>query len=102
MIFVAQGNSTQRLNSFSFIYTYFIIPRDAEAEEDDVESGEIYPSKVRELQSGEIDAGSARDPRFAMYWMTTTSTSYTTSFTATTSISKLDCTPSGFTMSECG
>merc|ERR1711915_397024 len=57
-------------------------------EEDDVESGELYPSKVRELQSSEVDQDSPRDPRFVMYWMTTTSTSLTTSFTATTTISK--------------
>merc|ERR1712050_288587 len=69
-------------------------------EDDDIDSGELAPSKVRDLQSSEVDQDSPRDPRFVMYWMTTTSTSVTTSFTATTTISKLDCTPSGFTMSE--
>ena len=38
-----------------------------------------------EVMSGESEP-SQRDPRFLLYWMTTTSTSTTTSFTATTSI----------------
>ena len=42
------------------------------AEEEEEESDEIYPSKVGELQSGETEADTARDPRFVMYWMTTT------------------------------
>lgn len=62
---------------------------------------DVSPSKVHELEASETDPATARDPRFVMYWMTTTSTSYTTTFTATTSITKLECTPSGFTMSEC-
>merc|ERR1711953_411771 len=36
----------------------------------------------------------AREGKFLMYWMTTTST-------ATTTISSLACTPSGFTISNC-
>merc|ERR1711936_1426367 len=55
-----------------------------------------------DLLSGEADSAQYRDPRFLLYWMTTTSTSTTTSFTATTSIGTLDCTPSGFTISACG
>ena len=68
-------------------------------EEEELE--DVSPSKVRDLESGEVDPATGRYPRFVMYWMTTTSTSYTTSFTATTTLSKLECTPSGFTMSEC-
>merc|ERR1712037_791741 len=41
----------------------------------------------------------AREGKFLMYWMTTTSTS--TTYTATTTISSLACTPSGFTISNC-
>merc|ERR1711936_691304 len=61
---------------------------------DDVESD-------TELMSGESEP-SQRDPRFLLYWMTTTSTSTLTSFTATTSIGTLECTPSSFTISACG
>ena len=66
-----------------------------------LEEEDVSPSKVHELESSEIDPAAERFPRFVMYWMTTTSTSYTTTYTATTSITKLECTPSGFTMSEC-
>ena len=66
-----------------------------------MEEEDVSPSKVHELESGESDPATGRFPRFVMYWMTTTSTSYTTSFTATTTISKLECTPSGFTISAC-
>merc|ERR1711953_1302612 len=54
-----------------------------------------------EVMSGESEP-SQRDPRFLLYWMTTTSTSTLTSFTATTSIGTLECTPSSFTISACG
>ena len=70
-----------------------------------------------EVMSGESEP-SQRDPRFLLYWMTTTSTSTLTSFTATTSIGKkndylinmmvnlcvgaLSCTPTGFSISVCG
>ena len=40
-----------------------------------------------EVMSGESEP-SQRDPRFLLYWMTTTATSTTTTFTATTSIGK--------------
>ena len=43
-----------------------------------------------------------RDPRFLLYWMTTTLTSTSTSFTATTTVLSLTCTPSGFALSLCG
>merc|ERR1712002_791063 len=43
--------------------------------------------------------GMSREGKFLLYWMTTTSTS--TSYTATTTISALACTPSGFTISKC-
>merc|ERR1712203_108297 len=41
----------------------------------------------------------AREGKFLMYWMTTTSTS--TTYTATTTVSALACTPSGFVISNC-
>ena len=66
-----------------FVFSYY------EVEDDDLESSQASPSELR-------------DPRFLLYWMTTTSTSTTTTYTATTSISALECTPSGFTLNACG
>merc|ERR1712154_234164 len=56
-----------------------------------------------ELESGSEDpATSRRDGRFLLYWLTTTSTSTTTIFTATGTIATLACTPAGYTLSACG
>merc|ERR1712126_670225 len=53
-----------------------------------------------EVTNGKNDeADVSREGKFLLYWMTTTSTS--TSYTATTTISALACTPSGFTISKC-
>ena len=49
---------------------------------------------------GEVD--SAREARFAFYWMTTTAISTSTTYTATVTVASLRCTPSNFGMSECG
>merc|ERR1711997_1422358 len=65
---------------------------------DEDEDIEVSPSKVREVESGEVEPGTARDPRFVMYWITSTSTSFSTTIT----LSALDCTPSGFALSLCG
>ena len=53
-----------------------------------------------EVDSGleDGDGGSVRDGRFLLYWHTTTSTSYT----ATSTLASLACTPSGFSLSLCG
>merc|ERR1712014_132326 len=56
-----------------------------------------------EIESGAEDsAASRRDGRFLLYWLTTTSTSTTTIFTATGTIATLACTPAGYTVSACG
>merc|ERR1712014_417598 len=56
-----------------------------------------------EIESGAEDpAASRRDGRFLLYWLTTTSTSTTTIFTATGTIATLACTPAGYTLSACG
>merc|ERR1719348_377868 len=54
-----------------------------------------------ELAAGQEEAKEEyeREGKFLLYWKTTTSTS--TSYTATTTISALACTPSGFTISNC-
>merc|ERR1712156_64750 len=55
-----------------------------------------------EIESGAEDsADSRRDGRFLLYWLTTTSTSTTTIFTATGTIATLACTPAGYTVSAC-
>merc|ERR1712241_1598119 len=53
-----------------------------------------------ELDSGLEDAeeGPLRDGRFLLYWATSTSTSYT----STSTLASLECTPSGFSLSLCG
>ena len=72
--------------------------------ENDEEAMNLNPAPVEEddLESSQTSPSEIRDPRFLLYWMTTTSTSTTTTYTATTSVSSLECTPSGFTLSACG
>ena len=45
---------------------------------------------------------SNRDPRFMIYWTTIVKTSYSTSYTKTSTIATVVCTPSGFGISGCG
>ena len=45
---------------------------------------------------------SNRDPRFMIYWTTIIKTSYVTSYTQTSTIATVICTPSGFGYSGCG
>ena len=58
---------------------------------------ELHPFSSPELSGTKKEQ--AREGKLFLYWMTTTSTS--TSYTATTTISSLRCTPSGFTISNC-
>ena len=54
------------------------------------------------LESGQTEINTdERKGKFLLYWLTTTSTSTTTTFTSTTSITDIECTPAGFTMSNC-
>ena len=56
-------------------------------------------SEVAEVSSSkEIDE---REAKFLNYWMTTTVISTFTSFTATSSLASLVCTPDGYTDSGC-
>merc|ERR1712045_168417 len=61
-------------------------------------NGDVESSNddVSEIEAGQT---SEREGKFLLYWMTTTSTS--TTYTATTTISALACTPSGFVISNC-
>jgi len=75
--------------------------RDAEFDFDGVTklNGDVESSRD---ELSEIEAGqetSEREGKFLLYWMTTTSTS--TTYTATTTVSSLACTPSGFVISNC-
>ena len=70
---------------------------------------EIQPSDPVRLQSGlgednmEVNMEeNARAARFALYWKTTTLTSSTTTYTATSTLASLYCTPSVFAFSLCG
>ena len=78
---------------------------------------EIQPSDPVRLQSGlgednmeahmedNMEASmeeNARAARFALYWKTTTLTSSTTTYTATSTLASLYCTPSVFAFSLCG
>ena len=58
---------------------------------------EVQPSKsdVDTLQSHEENDNIEREGRFLVYWITTTSTSYYTSYTTTYSVSQVSCTPYG-------
>merc|ERR1712018_521418 len=76
------------------------IKRDAEFDLDGVtkHNGDVESSKD-ELSEVEAAQTNEREGKFLLYWMTTTSTS--TTYTATTTVSSLDCTPSGFVISNC-
>merc|ERR1712055_463402 len=58
---------------------------------------EVQPSKsdVDTLQSHEENDNMEGGGRFLVYWITTTSTSYFTSYTTTYSVSDVSCTPYG-------
>ena len=74
----------------------------AEKDEDDI-LAEEFEREENLLDSGLIDAsGNDRKGKFLLYWKTTTLTSTTTSFSSTTTLGTLECTPSGFTLSLCG
>merc|ERR1711981_249201 len=51
------------------------------------------------VKSGQGDY--EREGKFLLYWKTTTSTSTFTSYTATTTLGALECTPSSFAISQC-
>merc|ERR1711953_203669 len=54
------------------------------------------------LESGVSESAEDREGRFLLYWLTTTSTSATTSYTGTSTLATLECPPSGFSLSACG
>ena len=52
-----------------------------------------------ELESGKRE--NTREGKFMLYWRTEAKTSTTTTYTGTTTISALECTPSDFEMRSC-
>jgi hypothetical protein len=49
----------------------------------------------------EVEEGE-RNARFLVYWMTTTSITTLTSYTATLTVGSISCTPSNFELTVCG
>ena len=64
----------------------------ADLENDDLESEE-------ELESGQRQNN--REGKFMLYWRTTSLTSTTTTYTGTSTIASLECTPSSFNLRLC-
>merc|ERR1719410_2732070 len=58
----------------------------------------IEPSEVSFDQELEL----VREPKFLQYWLTTTSTTTITTFSATSTMFSLQCTPSNFPLAICG
>ena len=60
---------------------------------------ELVDREDTEVQSSQSDR--LREGRFLLYWATTTLTSTSTTYTGTSTIASLECTPSSFTISSC-
>merc|ERR1711997_26227 len=58
----------------------------------------IEPSEVTSGKEQPV----VRQPRFLQYWLTTTSTTTITTFSATSTMFSLQCTPSNFPLAVCG
>ena len=71
----------------------------ADTELEAIIAGDEDPS-IDDLEPGLAEADHIRDAKFLVYWATSTSTS--TSFTATSTIATVECTPASFTISVCG
>jgi len=77
-----------------------------------LEDMEVTPSRSKEgleqeqlenedeLQSGKTEA--ERQAKFLLYWRTTSLTSTTTTYTGTSTLASLECTPSNFGLQSCG
>ena len=65
-----------------------------------MDQSDVEPSQLTEGVLSSKELGRDRKGKFLLYWMTTTST--TTSYTATTTVYSLRCTPSAFVFSSCG
>ena len=64
-----------------------------------VNENEDLEGEDEELESGLME--SERAGRGILYWATSTDISTSTTYTGTSTLASLNCTPSGFTLSEC-
>merc|ERR1711892_1140740 len=69
-----------------------IQPQAPLSSEDDREEADLIESGKTEYE---------REGKFLLYWKTTTTTSTFTTYTATTTLGALECTPSNFGISQC-
>merc|ERR1711874_119098 len=69
-----------------------IKPQEPVSSEDNEKEAELIESGRKEYE---------REGKFLLYWMTTTTTSTFTTYTATTTLGALECTPSNFGISQC-
>eukprot|EP00090_Calanus_glacialis_P028311 TRINITY_DN45522_c0_g1_i1.p1 TRINITY_DN45522_c0_g1~~TRINITY_DN45522_c0_g1_i1.p1 ORF type:complete len:158 (+),score=43.34 TRINITY_DN45522_c0_g1_i1:82-555(+) len=69
-----------------------IKPQEPLSSEDNEKETELIESGRKEFE---------REGKFLLYWMTTTTTSTFTTYTATTTLGALECTPSSFGISQC-
>merc|ERR1711953_1241644 len=76
---------------------------DKSAEDLDIHPSSIYPEEDNEEIESEVvsSQGEDRKGKFVNYWITTTFTSTTTSYTSTLSIATVECTPVGWTYVQC-
>merc|ERR1712059_76411 len=64
---------------------------------------DLEEPEIESMVKEDMDDEAERNPRFMIYWTTIVTTSYSTSYTSTSTIATVLCTPSGFTLfSTCG
>merc|ERR1712024_20784 len=76
---------------------------DKSGEDLDIQPSSILPEEDNREPESEVmsSQGEDRKGKFVNYWITTTFTSTTTSYTSTYSIATVECTPVGWTYVQC-
>ena len=76
---------------------------DKSGEDLDIQPSSILPEVDNREPESEVmsSQGEDRKGKFVNYWITTTFTSTTTSYTSTLSIATIECTPNGWTYVQC-
>merc|ERR1712117_930039 len=76
---------------------------DKSGEDLDIQPSSIIPEEDNREPESEVmsSQGEDRKGKFVNYWITTTFTSTTTSYTSTLSIATIECTPNGWTYVQC-
>ena len=74
-----------------------------------IKSTGVQPEEDSENKNSGVASGlleeeeqKKRDARFLLYWATSTVTTTSTSYTSTSTLASIECTPSSFTISQCG